>query len=89
MCHADRLLRELCCIPGTWVKDVTMKLSSMVRSTDHYPLLLYQEDSDEEVTSSVKVIRRDSGTSENCLKKLRVQNIFFLLPILGKNIERN
>ncbi|PKU43543.1 suppression of tumorigenicity 5 [Limosa lapponica baueri] len=33
--------REVCCLPGAWVKDVTRKLLGLVWSSDYYPLLIF------------------------------------------------
>jgi len=37
----DALCREVCCYLGAHITDVTKRLSSLVQSTDCYPLLLF------------------------------------------------
>jgi len=34
---ADPPHRELCCLPGAWVREITRKLPSTVQSLDYYP----------------------------------------------------
>lgn len=38
--------REVCCLPGARVRDITRKLPELVHPTDYYLLLIVQVDSD-------------------------------------------
>ncbi|KAK4832349.1 hypothetical protein QYF61_021878 [Mycteria americana] len=59
ICRTDPPLREVCCLPGARVKDVTRVLPSLVRPLDYYPLLLFPVGGDEAATRSPRVIKRD------------------------------
>lgn len=37
----DRESQEVCCLPGAKVRDVSERVSQLVKSTDCYPLLLF------------------------------------------------
>jgi len=39
ICRPDPLHREVCYLPGAWVKDIRKKLPSLVWPSDYYPLL--------------------------------------------------
>ncbi|KAK1192276.1 E41L5 protein, partial [Pygoscelis papua] len=47
LCRPDPSHREVCCLPGSRVRDITRKLPDLVRSTNYYPLLVIQAGSDE------------------------------------------
>jgi len=38
----DTTHRELCCLSGAWVRDVTKRFPSLVCPSDYYPLLIVQ-----------------------------------------------
>ena len=59
ICQTDPPLREVCCLPGARVKDVTRILPSLVRPSDYYPLLLFHVGGDEAATQSPRAIKRD------------------------------
>ncbi|KAK4806799.1 hypothetical protein QYF61_005595 [Mycteria americana] len=59
ICRTDPPLREVCCLPGARVKDITRILPSLVRPSDYYPLLLFHVGGDEAATRSPRVIKRD------------------------------
>ncbi|KAK4815791.1 hypothetical protein QYF61_007231 [Mycteria americana] len=59
ICRTDPPLREVCCLPGARVRDVTRVLPSLVRPSDYYPLLLFHVGGDEAATRSTRVIKRD------------------------------
>lgn len=44
----DPLLREVCCLLGAWIKDVTEKLPSLLKPTDYYPVLVFHVGASEE-----------------------------------------
>ncbi|KAK4810710.1 LOW QUALITY PROTEIN: hypothetical protein QYF61_007684, partial [Mycteria americana] len=59
ICWMDPPLREVCCLPGARVKDITRILPSLVRPSDYYPLLLFHVGGDEAATRSPRAIKRD------------------------------
>jgi len=56
----DLPLREVCHLPGAWVKDITRKLPILVRPSDYYTSLLFHVGSNEAVKCSPRVIKRSS-----------------------------
>ncbi|XP_050821628.1 uncharacterized protein LOC127057046 [Gopherus flavomarginatus] len=40
ICCPDRSSREVCCLPGARIRDVTEALSRIIRPSDYYPMLL-------------------------------------------------
>ncbi|KAK4808505.1 hypothetical protein QYF61_005822 [Mycteria americana] len=59
ICRMDPPLREACCLPGAWVKDITRILPNLVQPSDYYPLLLFHVGGDEAATQSPRAIKRD------------------------------
>ncbi|KAK4827179.1 hypothetical protein QYF61_015141 [Mycteria americana] len=59
ICRTDPPLREVCCLLGARVKDVTRIFPSLVRPSDYYPLLLFHVGGDEAATRSPRAIKRD------------------------------
>ncbi|KAK4830603.1 hypothetical protein QYF61_012029 [Mycteria americana] len=59
ICWMDPPLREVCCLPGARVRDVTRILPSLVRPSDYYPLLLFHVGGDDTATRSPRAIKRD------------------------------
>ena len=59
ICRPDPLLREVCCLPGAQVKDVTRKLPTVVQPSDYYLFLLFHVGSDELAIRSTREIKRD------------------------------
>jgi len=47
VCWADPPHREVCCLPGAWVRDITRKPPSLVRPSHYYPSLLFHVGGDE------------------------------------------
>jgi len=47
ICRPDPSHREVCCLPGAWVREVAKKLPGLVRPSDYYPLLVIQVGGDE------------------------------------------
>lgn len=58
ICWAGPLLREVCCIAGAQVKDITRKFPSLVQAWD-YCLLLVFHVGGEVATGSLRTIKRD------------------------------
>ena len=47
ICRPAPTRREVCCLPGARVRDISRKLPSLIRNSDYYPLLIVQAGSDE------------------------------------------
>ena len=83
ICRRDPPLREACCLPGTWVKDITRRLLSLVQPSDYYPLLVLHLGGEEVATCSPREIKRDFKELGWVIRNLDVQVIFSLFsPVL-------
>lgn len=58
ICWLDPSHRDICCLFGVQVGDVTKKLSSLVQPSNYHPLLVFQVCSNE-VPRSLRNIKRD------------------------------
>lgn len=74
-CIADPLLRELCCLPGVWAKDVKRKPPTLAQPSLN-PLLTCQVGRDEVQQEAQGQPRKTSGPSDNWLKGSGTQAIF-------------
>jgi len=54
ICRSEPSHREVCCLPGAWVRDVGRKLPGLVRPSGYYPLLVMQVGGDEITETSSK-----------------------------------
>ena len=59
ICRLDPSHREMCCLPGARVRDITRKLPELVKSTDYFLLLTVQVGSDEIAQRSLRTMKRD------------------------------
>ncbi|KFV15623.1 hypothetical protein N340_04099, partial [Tauraco erythrolophus] len=90
ICWADPALREVCCLLGDWVKDVSRKLPSLIQPTDYYPLLLFHVGGDETETRSPQSIKRDFRTLGQLVRGSGAQVIFFsVLPVASSDTGRS
>jgi len=88
VCQVDPFLREICCLPWAWVRDVTRKPTSLVWLTDHNLLLLFHRERDEAATCESRAIKRGLRALGRWLEDLNAQIIFSSLPpVLGKDME--
>jgi len=90
VCQTDPPLREVCCLPGAWVKDISRKVPTLVQPSDYYPLLLFHEGGGEAATRSPRVIKTDFRALERFVRESGAQVIFSsLLPVAGSDNGRN
>ena len=59
ICCSDQSHREVCCLPGAWVRDVARNVTCLVKPSDYYPLLSFHIGNEEIGKRSPRVIRRD------------------------------
>ena len=88
ICRPDPLHREVCCLPGAHVKDLTAKLPALVRPKDYYPLLVFQVGSDDITGRSPKAMKRDFRALGKLVKGLRAQTVFSSIPSVGGMDEK-
>ena len=59
ICSPDPTSRELCCLPGAHIRDITRKVPGLVCSSDYCPLLIVQVGIDEIAQGSLRAIKKD------------------------------
>ena len=83
VCRPDLSCREVCCLPGAWVRDITRKLPELVHPTDYDPLLIVQVGSDEITQGSLQTMKRDFRGLGRIVQGGGAQVVFFLF-LLGR-----
>lgn len=74
--RADPLHKEVCCLPGPPVNDISKKMPSQLWPTDDYPVLLFYVGNDEAPTCSSRAIKKDFRALGCLIKVPRAQVIF-------------
>jgi len=90
ICRADPPHREVCCLPGAQLRDITRKLPSLVQPSDYCLLLLFHVGGDKVAIRSPGVIKRDFRDLGWLVRESGAQAIFSsLLPAAGGDVARN
>lgn len=55
VCQPDSYHREVCCLAGAWVRDITGRLPGLIQHTDYYAIVIVQVGSDKDIRSKVGV----------------------------------
>ena len=88
-CRPDALSREVCCLPGARIRDVTERLPSLVQSTDYSPLLLFHVGTSDTARSSLRSTKEDYRALGAVVRDSGVQVVFSsILLFKGKGFER-
>jgi len=89
ICQPDPTHREVCCLPGAWVRDISRKLPGLIHPPDHYPLLTVQAGSDEVSEKSQRTIKKDFKGLGQVVDGTGVQVFSSSIPsVAGKDTER-
>lgn len=80
ICQTDLPLREVCCLPGTWVKDAGRRPLSLAQPLNCYPLLVFHVGGHEARTHSPRVIKRNFKALWRLVRESGAQLIFLLSP---------
>lgn len=83
ICRPDPTRREVCCLPGAQVRDITRRLPRLVTSSDYYPLLIVQAGSDAIKKCSLRAIKREFWDLGHFVEG-GPQIILSSIPISGK-----
>ncbi|RMC20428.1 hypothetical protein DUI87_01280 [Hirundo rustica rustica] len=90
ICRPDPSHREVCCLPGARVQNITERLPALIQPSDYYPLLILQAGSDEIEKRSVKAIKRDFRALGQVIDRAGAQVVFCSVPLVAEeNDERN
>ena len=89
VCRPDPTHREVCCLPGAWVRDITRKLPDLVCPSHYYPLVIIQAGRDEIADRSLKAIKSDFRGLGWLLDGVGVQEMFSsILSVVGRDTEQ-
>lgn len=77
VCRLDPLFREVCCLPGAWIRDVTIRLKSLVQPSDYRPFLLFHMGRNDVTSKSLRPIKK------NAKKYRSTGSVFFSPPSNG------
>ncbi|RMB89236.1 hypothetical protein DUI87_34385 [Hirundo rustica rustica] len=90
ICQRDPSHREVCCLPGARVQNITERLPALIQPSDYYPLLIVQAGSDEIEKRSVKAIKRDFRALGQVIGRAGAQVEFCSVPLVAEeNDEQN
>ena len=86
ICQPDPTRRELCCLPGAQVRDISRKLPGLIHPSDYYPLLIVQAGSDEIADRSLRAIKNDLRGLGRLVDNAGIQVVFAGIPtVAGKD----
>ncbi|XP_060129222.1 uncharacterized protein LOC132591937 [Zootoca vivipara] len=82
ICGPDKMSREVCCLPGAKIKDVTERLQGIIKPTDKYPFLLVHVGTNDTASHSLQKIKNDYEALGRKLKQLDAQIVISsVLPV--------
>ncbi|KAM8793368.1 LOW QUALITY PROTEIN: UV excision repair protein RAD23 homolog B-like [Eudromia elegans] len=88
ICRPDPLSREVCCLPGARIRDVTERLPRLVRKGDYYPLLLFHVGT-KDATRKLAEIKQDYRALGTAVKGMGAQVMFSsILPMSRMDSRR-
>lgn len=90
VCCPDYLFREVCCLPGAFVRDIKMLLS-LIKLEDYYLFVLFQVGSQEAETRKLKNIKKLWIPRKHTEGIRSIGSVLFCPPIwhLGPRKEEN
>ncbi|TRZ06778.1 hypothetical protein HGM15179_020329 [Zosterops borbonicus] len=90
ICRPDPSHREVCCLPGARVWDITERLPRLIEPSDYYSLLILQAGSDEIEKKSARAIKRDFRALGHLIDRAGPQIVFCSVTLLEEtNDGRN
>ena len=82
ICRPNPTCREVCCLPGAHIRDITRKVPGLVCSSDYCPLLIVQISSDEIAQGSLQAIKKDVRGLGQMVEGVGAQVLFSSLILL-------
>ncbi|XP_067418891.1 uncharacterized protein [Emydura macquarii macquarii] len=90
ICRPDRETREVCCLPGARIRDVTERLPKLIKSSDRYPFLLLHVGTNDTAKNDLERITADYVALGKEIKEFEAQVVFSsILPVQGKGPGRD
>ena len=80
---SDPSHREVCCLPGVWVRDVARNISCLIKPSNYYPLLVFHIGNEEVGRSGPLAIKRDFRAPGRLLNGLGAQAVFSSVLSVG------
>ncbi|XP_065410850.1 uncharacterized protein LOC135973127 isoform X2 [Chrysemys picta bellii] len=90
ICRPDRENREVCCLPGARIHDVTERLPRLIKPSDRYPFLLLHVGTNDTAKNDLERITADYVALGRRIKEFEAQVVFSsILPVQGKGRGRD
>ncbi|KAM7138764.1 uncharacterized protein RBU57_016504 [Macrochelys suwanniensis] len=90
ICRPDISSREVCCLPGARIRDVTEALSRIIRPSDYYPMLLIHVGTNDTARCDTEQIKSDYRALGVRVKDFGAQVVFSsILPVKGRGTGRD
>lgn len=78
-------MKKLSC----WIRDITGKLSNLVRPSDYYSLLAVQAGSNTVTNKRLRAIKTDFRAPGQLIEAYEAQVVIFSILLVSRNIDRN
>ncbi|CAJ0941587.1 unnamed protein product, partial [Ranitomeya imitator] len=89
ICRPDITAREVCCLPGAMIKDVTDRIPKLFSSKDVHPFLLIHVGTNDTARKDLPTICKDFEELGKKVKELDAQVVFSsILPVDGHGTRR-
>lgn len=90
VCQLGPSHREVWCLPGAWVRDITRRLLRLIQPSDYSPLLVAQVGRDKVDEKSPRAIKKDFKALGQLVEGTGAQVVFSSIPsVAGKNAKKN
>ena len=84
ICRPDKMSREVCCLPGARIHDVTERLTRLIKPSEHHPILLIHVGINDTARRRFWDITRDFEELGRKAKNLNAKVVISsLLPVVG------
>uniref|UniRef100_A0A8C3FMA3 SGNH hydrolase-type esterase domain-containing protein n=1 Tax=Chrysemys picta bellii TaxID=8478 RepID=A0A8C3FMA3_CHRPI len=90
ICRPNRENREVCCLPGARIHDVTERLPRLIKPSDRYAFLLLHVGTNDAAKNDLEWITADYVALGRRIKEVEAQLVFSsILPVQGKGLGRD
>lgn len=90
ICQPILTCREVCCLLGTHVRDISRKHLSLILLSDYYPLLIVQANSNEVAEKSLRTSKKDVKGLGQLVGRAGVQDVLSSIhSVSGKDTDRS
>ncbi|XP_073171140.1 uncharacterized protein [Lepidochelys kempii] len=90
ICRPDQENREVCCLPGAKIRDVTERLPRLIKPSDRDSFLLLHMGTNDTAKNDLEQITADYVALGKRIKEFETQVVFSsILPVEGKGLGRD